>query len=158
QFWQPQTGQEDWENHSLAREVDPAAFRAAAALLPADGAVATTEAYAPHLANRKELYLLHDPRILFVADRVDWVLVGLNDHRYGVQPRQYYGLLRWVAEQRGLDVCHFARDVVLLGPGCDDPAAAAAFKDRLAVLQQQVAEDTVNPTLIEFAGADYFRP
>jgi uncharacterized membrane protein len=158
QFWQHQTGQEDWENHSLAREVDPAAFRAAATLLPADGAVATTEAYAPHLANREGLYLLHDPRILFVADRVDWVLVDLNDHRYGVQPRQYYGLLRWVAKQRGLDVCHFAGDVVLLGPGCDDPVAAAAFQIRLAELQQSVARDRVDPVLVDFVGAKFFLP
>jgi uncharacterized membrane protein len=158
QFWQPQTGQEDWENHSLAREVDPAAFRAAAALLPADGAVATTEAYAPHLANRQGLFLLHDPRILFVVDRVDWVLVDLNDHRYGVQPRQYYGLLRWVADARGLAVCYFASDVVLIGPGCDDRAAAAAYQNRLAALQQQVMGEPLNPTLVEFVGPDYFRP
>jgi uncharacterized membrane protein len=157
QFWQPRTGQDDWENHGLAAQVDPAAFRAAAALLPADGAVATTEAYAPHIANRKGLYLLHDPRILFVADRVDWVLVDLNDHRYGVQPRQYYGLLRWVADGRGLGVCHFAGDVVLLGPGCDDATAGPAFQARLAELQAEAAGERVNPVLLEFVGAEYFQ-
>jgi uncharacterized membrane protein len=155
QFWQPRTGQDDWENHSLARVVDPAAFRAAAALLPTDGAVATTEAYTPHLANREGLYLLHDPRILFVVDRVDWVLVDLSDHRYGVRPRQYYGLLRWVAERRGLGVCHFVRDVVLLGPACDD-LAAAAYLARLAELQQDVAGEAVDPALMEFVGAQFF--
>ena len=158
QFWQAQTGQDDWPNYSLTRQIDPAPFRAAAALLPADGAVATTEAYASHLANRQGLYLLHDPRILFVVDQVDWVLVDLNDLRYGVQPRAYYGLLRWVADVRGLGVCYFADDVVLLGPGCDDGVTAAAFKERLVVLQQHVAGNAVNPTLVEFVGADYFHP
>jgi uncharacterized membrane protein len=158
QFWQAQTGQDDWPNYGLVRQIDPAAFQAAAAALPAGGAVATTEAYAAHLANRPGLFLLHDPRILFVVDRVDWVLVDLNDHRYGVRPRQYYGLLRWVAAQRGLGVCHVDRDVVLLGPGCDDPAAAATFQARLAELQRSVAGDRVDPVLLEFVGAGYFDP
>ncbi|MEI2691384.1 MAG: DUF2079 domain-containing protein [Anaerolineae bacterium] len=157
QFWQPRTGQANWENYSLTRTVDQAAFQAAAALLPADGAVATTEAYAPHLANRQGLYLLHDARILFVADRVEWVLVDLNDHRYGVQPRAYYGLLRWMMDLRELEVCHFAGDVVLLGPGCADPTAAAAFLARLAELQSAAAAEPVNPVLLEFVGAEYFR-
>lgn len=156
QFWQPRTGQANWDNDSLARQVDPAAFQDAAALLPADGAVATTEAYAPHLANRAGLFLLHDPRILFVVDRVDWVLVDLTDHRYGAQPRQSYGLLRWVAAQRGLGVCHFADDVALLGPGCDDPTAGPAFQARLAALQGEAREEQVNPVLLEFVGAEYF--
>ncbi len=156
QFWQPRTGQDDWENYGLTRQIDPAAFRAAAALLPAGGAVAATEAYAPHIANRQGLYLLHDPRILFVADRVDWILVDLTDHRYGVRPRQYYGLLRWVADVRGLGVCHFAGDVVLLGPGCADPAAEPAFQARLAELQAEAAGEPVNPVLWEFVGAEYF--
>jgi hypothetical protein len=95
---------------------------------------------------------------LFVVDRVDWVLVDLNDHRYGVRPRQYYGLLRWVAAQRGLGVCHFDRDVVLLGPGCDDPAAATTFQVRLAELQRSTAGDRVDPVLLEFVGAGYFDP
>jgi len=137
--------------------VDPAAFRAAAARLPADEAVATTEAYAPHLANRQGLYLLHDPRILAVADRVDWVLVDLNDHRYGVQPRQYYGLLRWIADRRGLEVCHFAGDVVLLGPDCADPTAGAAYQARLAALQAAAAGEQVDPVLLDYLGARYFR-
>ncbi len=157
QFWQPRTGQADWENYGLARQIDAAAFRSAKALLPADASVATTEAYAPHLANREGLYLLHDPRILFVVDRVDWVLVDLNDHRYGVQPRQYYGLLRWVADVRGLGVCHFAGDVVLLGPGCADPLAGPAFEARLTELQAKAAGAQVNPVLLEFIGAEYFR-
>ncbi len=156
QFWQARTGPDDWENYGLARQVDEAAFWEAAALLPADGAVATTEAYAPHLANRQGLYLLHDPRILFVVDRVDWVLVDLNDQRYGVQPRQTYGLLRWVVDVRRLGVCHFVNDVVLLGPGCNDPAAAP-FRDRLAELQRQAAADPVNPVLLDFVGEAYFR-
>jgi uncharacterized membrane protein len=158
QFWQARPGPDDWENYGLARQVDEAAFRKAAALLPADGAVATTEAYAPHLANRQGLYLLHDPRILFVVDRVDWVLVDLNDHRYGVQPRQYYGLLRWVAAQRGLEVCHFAGDVVLLGRGCADPASGAAFRARLAELQAEVGGEQVNRVLTDYVGAKYFQP
>jgi uncharacterized membrane protein len=157
-FWQAQTGPDDWENYGLARQVDEATFWEAAALLPADGAVATTEAYAPHLANREGLYLLHDPRILFVVDRVDWVLVDLNDHRYGVQPRQTYGLLRWIAGVRGLGVCHFAGDVVLLGPGCDDPLVGPSFQARLAELQAEAAGDQVSPVLLDFVGAEYFRP
>ncbi|MFZ2488857.1 MAG: hypothetical protein WAZ19_12120, partial [Anaerolineae bacterium] len=95
--------------------------------LPTDAAVATTEAYAAHLANRQGLYLLHDPRILSVADQVDWVLVDLNDTRYGARPRQLYGLLRWIGERRGLGVHAFAGDVVLLGPGEGDAAAGAAY-------------------------------
>jgi uncharacterized membrane protein len=158
QFWQARPGPDDWENYGLARQVDEAAFRKAAALLPAGGAVATTEAYAPHLANRQGLYLLHDPRILFAVDRVDWVLVDLNDHRYGVQPRQYYGLLRWVADVRGLGVCHFAGDVALLGPGCNDPLAGPSFLARLAELQAEAAGDQVNPVLLDFVGAEYFQP
>lgn len=157
QFWQARTGQDDWPNYSLARQIDPAAFEAAAARLPADGSLATTEAYAPHLANRQGLYLLHDPRILFVADRVDWVLVDLSDHRYGVQPRAYYGLLRWVADVRGLEACHFAGDVVLLGPSCNDPAATAAYLTRLAELQRDVAGDRVDPVLLDYIGAEYFQ-
>jgi hypothetical protein len=104
------------------------------------------------------LYLLHDPRILFVVDRVDWVLVDLNDHRYGVQPGQYYGLLRWVADVRGLGVCHFAGDVALLGPGCNDPLAGPSFQARLAELQAEAAGDQVNPVLLEFVGEEYFQP
>jgi|GEM_PF-1871399 len=157
QFWQPRTGQDDWENHGLAAQVDGAAFRAAAALLPSDGAVATTEAYAPHIANRQGLYLLHDPRILYVAYRVDWVLVDLNDHRYGVQPRAYYGLLRWIADVRGLGVCHFASDVVLLGPGCGEAAANSAYRARLAELQAGAAGEQLNPVLSEFVGLEYFQ-
>jgi len=157
QFWQPQTGQTDWENYGLTGRINSTTFQEAAALLPADGAVATTEAYAPHLANRQGLYLLHDPRILFVADRVDWVLVDLNDDRYGVQPRAYYGLLRWIADVRGLETCHFAGDVVLLGPDCADAAAEAAYLDRLAELQSTAAGEAVNPVLLEFVGPEYFR-
>lgn len=158
QFWQAKTGQDDWPNYGLTRQVDREAFEAAAALLPPDGAVATSEAFAPHLANRQGLYLLHDPRILFVADRVDWVLVDLQDHRYGVQPRAYYGLLRWVAQRRGLDVCHFASDVVLLGPGCDHPTDAAAYRLRLAELQQEAVNEQVDPVLLEVIGSTYFQP
>lgn len=158
QFWQARTGQENWSNYGLARTVDAAAFRAAAARLPADGAVATSEAYAPHLANRQGLYLLHDPRILAVVDRVDWVLVDLHDHRYGVQPRTHFGLLRWVAQQRELDVCHFAGDVVLLGPDCADPAAAATYQTRLAELQAQAMDETVDAALLETLGPVYFAP
>ena len=157
QFWQPQTGQTDWENYGLTSRINPTTFQEAAARLPADGAVATTEAYAPHLANREGLYLLHDPRILFVADRVDWVLVDLNDHRYGVQPRAYYGLLRWIADVRGLETCHFGGDVVLLGPDCGDAAAEAVYLGRLAELQSAAAGEVVNPVLLEFVGAEYFR-
>lgn len=157
QPWQARTGQVNWENYGLIRQTDPAAFRAAAARLPADGAVATTEAYAPHLANRPGLYLLHDARILFVADRVEWVLVDLNDHRYGVQARATYGLLRWIMAVRELGVCHFAGDVVLLGPGCADAPAEAAFLARLAELQAAAAGETVNPVLLEFVGAEFFQ-
>jgi hypothetical protein len=134
-----------------------AAFEAAAALLPADGALATSEAYAPHLANRQGLYLLHDPHIVQVADRVDWVLVDLGDPRYGVQPRQLYGLLRWIADVRNLGVCYFRQDVVLLGAGCGDSAAAAAYDARLAVLQQEAAGEEVDPALLKFLGPGYFR-
>lgn len=160
QFWQPRTGQADWENYGLTWQVSPdsvAAFSAAADLLPTDGALATTEAYASRLANRQELFLLHDPRIVRVADRVDWVLVDLNDHRYGIQPRQLYGLLRWIADVRDLDVCYFQQDVVLLGAGCDDAAAAAAYDSSLSTLQQQVAGEDVDPALLEFLGPAYFR-
>jgi uncharacterized membrane protein len=157
QPWQPATGQANWENYSLTRTVDGAAFQTAAARLPADGAVATTEAYAPHLVNRPELYLLHDARILFVADRVEWVLVDLNDQRYGVQPRAYYGLLRWIRDVRELGVCHFAGDVVLLGPGCANAPAEAAYLARLAELQAAAAGETIDPVLLEFVGAEYFR-
>ena len=158
QFWQPRMGPLDWENYGLAWRVSPqsvTALRAATELLPADGALATSEAYASHLANRRELFLLHDPRIVRVADRVDWVLVDLNDHRYGVQPRQYYGLLRWIADVRGLEVCYFEEDVVLLGPGCGDSAAAAAYDGRLTTLQQEVAGDEVDPALLKFLGPEY---
>ncbi|MCA9871974.1 MAG: DUF2079 domain-containing protein [Anaerolineae bacterium] len=160
QFWQPRTGQANWENYGLAWQVSPesvAAFEAAAALLPADGALATTEAYASHLANREGLYLLHDPRIPEVADRVEWVLVDLNDHRYGVRPRQYYGLLRWIADMRGLSVCYFSQDVVLLGTGCDDPVAARTYETRLSDLQQEAAGEEVNDTLLKLLGPSYFR-
>ena len=160
QFWQPRTGQANWENYGLAWQVSPesvAAFEAAAALLPADGALATTEAYASHLANREGLYLLHDPRIPEVADRVEWVLVDLNDHRYGVRPRQYYGLLRWIADMRGLSVCYFSQDVVLLGAGCDDPVAARTYETRLSDLQQEAAGEEVNDTLLKLLGPSYFR-
>ncbi|MEZ4767156.1 MAG: DUF2079 domain-containing protein [Caldilineales bacterium] len=160
QFWQPRTGQADWENYGLAWQVSPetvAAFEAAARLLPADGALATTEAYAPHLANRQGLFLLHDPRIFQVVDRVDWVLVDLNDHRYGVRPRQYYGLLHWIADARGLGVCFFDGDVVLLGGGCDDPAATGAYESRLSALQEAAAGESVDPALMEFLGPIYLR-
>lgn len=83
-------------------------------------------------------------------------MVDLTDHRYGAQPRQSYGLLRWVAAQRGLGVCHFADDVALLGPGCDDPTAGPAFQARLAALQGEAREEQVNPVLLEFMGAEYF--
>ena len=156
QFWQTPTGQPSWENYSLAQHTDPAAFRAAAARLPAQAAVATSEAYAPHLANRQGLYLLHDPRILDVADRVDWVLVDLHDTRYGARPRQLYGLLRWIAERRGLDVHYFAGDVVLLGPGEGDVAAGAAYAARLAELQRAHAGDALDPGIEQAIGAEYF--
>lgn len=158
QFWQPATGQTDWENYSLSRAVDPAPFGAAAALLPGDAALATTEAYAPHLANREELHLLHDPRILVVADRVDWVLVDLLDHRYGVNPRRYYALLRWIAERRGLGVCFFADDVVLLGPGCAAHEATDAYRARLADLQRAAAGAPLDQAEIDALGAQYFQP
>ncbi|MFZ2486977.1 MAG: DUF2079 domain-containing protein [Anaerolineae bacterium] len=157
-FWQTPTGQVNWENGSLARQTDPAAFRAVAAGLPADAAVATTEAYAAHLANRQELYLLHDPRILNVADRVDWVLVDLNDTRYGARPRQLYGLLRWIAERRGLGVHVFAGDVVLLGPGEGDAAAGAAYAARLGALQRAHVGDPLDAGMAAAVGAKYFEP
>jgi hypothetical protein len=75
-----------------------------------------------------------------------------------VQPRQYYGLLRWVADARGLAVCYFADDVVLLGPGCDDPTAAASYLARLAEMQWQAAGDRVDPVLLDFVGAKFFHP
>ncbi len=158
QFWQPTTGQTDWENYGLARTVDPAPFRDAAALLPADAALATTEAFAPHLANREQLHLLHDPRILVVADRVEWVLVDLLDHRYGVNPTRTYALLRWIAERRGLGVCFFAGDVVLLGPDCAAPDATAAYRARLADLQRTAAGAPLDQAEIDALGAHYFQP
>ncbi len=75
-----------------------------------------------------------------------------------MQPRAYYGLLRWMAEQRGLGVCHFADDVLLLGPDCDDAVAAAALRQRLAELQRQVTNDPVDPTLLDFLGPAFFQP
>jgi uncharacterized membrane protein len=158
QFWQPATGQTDWENYSLTRIVDPAPFQAAAALLPADAALATTEAYAPHLANREELHLLHDPRILAVGDRVDWVLVNLQDHRYGVNPRRYYALLRWIAERRGLDACFFQGDVVLLGPGCAAQPANADYRARLTEMQRAVVDTPLDLAEIDALGARFFEP
>ncbi len=158
QFWQPATGQTDWENYGLSRTVDPEPFGAAAALLPGDAALATTEAFAPHLANREHLHLLHDPRILAVADRVDWVLVDLNDHRYGVNPKRYYGLLRWIAERRGLGVCFFEDDVVLLGPGCAAHEATEAYRARLADLQRAAAGAPLDQAEIDALGAQYFQP
>ena len=158
QFWQPATGQTDWENYSLDRTVDPAPFRAAAALLPPDAALATTEAFAPHLANREELHLLHDPRILVVADRVDWVLVNLRDHRYGVNPRRYFGLLRWIAERRGLGVCFFESDVVLLGPGCAAQGATVSYRARLADLQRAAASAPLDQAEIDALGPRFFDP
>lgn len=158
QFWQPATGPADWENYSLPQMTDPTAFAAAAALLPATGSMATTEAFAPHLAERQGLFLLHDPRILQVADQVDWVLVDLNDHRYGVQPKQYYGLLRWIAERRGLETCFFAGDVVLLGPDCDNALAEQAYLTRLHDLQQAVVDAPIDASLAEMLGYRYFAP
>lgn len=159
QPWQRQVGPADWENYGLAWQVSSesvVAFREAAARLPADASLATTEAYAPHLANRQGLYLLHDPRILQVAERVDWVLVDLNDLRYGVNPRLYYGLLRWIADRQGLAPCYFAADVVLLGPDCADGPAAAAYATRLAELQRASNGIAVDPLLIENLGGQYF--
>lgn len=156
QFWQTPTGQPEWENYSLTRATDPAAFHAAAAHLPATAAVATSEAYAAHLANRQELFLLHDPRILSVADEVDWVLIDLHDTRYGARPRQLYGLLRWIAERRGLAVHYFAGDVVLLGPGEGDAAATAAYATRLAELQRIHAGDPLDAGIEQAVGAGYF--
>ncbi|MER2599928.1 MAG: DUF2079 domain-containing protein [Caldilineales bacterium] len=158
QFWQVPTGQPGWENYSLRPMTDPAAFRAVAATLPTDAAVATTEAYAAHLANRQELYLLHDPRILSVADQVDWVLVDLNDTRYGARPRQLYGLLRWIGERRGLGVHAFAGDVVLLGPGEGDAIAGAAYAARLAALQRAHAGDALDAGMAAALGERYFAP
>ena len=158
QFWQPTTGPADWENYSLQQMTNPTAFAAAAALLPATGSVATTEAFAPHLAERQGLFLLHDPRILQVADQVDWVLVDMNDHRYGVQPKRYYGLLRWIAERRGLETCFFGGDVVLLGPGCDNALAQKAYLTRLHELQQAVVDAPIDASLVEMLGHRYFEP
>lgn len=158
QFWQRDLGVASWENYGLARQIDPAPFRAAAALLPTDGGVATTEAYAPHLANRTGLHLLHDPRIGQIVDRVEWVLVDLRDHRYGVNPKLYYALLRWVAERRGLEVCFFDRDVVLLGRGCRDPQAEVAYRARLAALQRAAAATPLDARLIETLGRRFFEP
>ena len=158
QFWQPTTGPADWENYSLQQMVDPTAYVAAATLLPADGSVATTEAFAPHLAERQGLFLLHDPRILQVADEVDWVLVDLSDHRYGVQPKLYYGLLRWIAERRSLETCFFEGDVVLLGPGCDNALAQKAYLTRLHELQQAVRNEPLDAKLVEVLGQQYFEP
>lgn len=158
QFWQPATGPADWENYSLQHTVDRDAFTAAAALLPADGAVATTEAFAPHLAEREGLFLLHDPRILQVADQVDWVLVDLGDHRYGVQPKLYYGLLRWIALRRGLAPCFLQNDIVLLGPTCPDAPFLASYSARLNALQQSAADEAIDPALIGRLGPQYFVP
>ena len=158
QFWQPTTGPADWENYSLQQMTNPTAFAAAAALLPATGSVATTEAFAPHLAERQGLFLLHDPRILQVANQVDWVLVDLNDHRYGVQPKRYYGLLRWIAERRGLETCFFGGDVVLLGPGCDNALAKQAYLTKLHDLQQAVVDAPVDASFVEMLGPHYFMP
>jgi uncharacterized membrane protein len=158
QFWQRDLGVAAWENGGLARQIDPAPFWAAAALLPADGVVATTEAYAPHLANRQGLHLLHDPRIGQVVDRLDWVLVDLSDHRYGVNPRLYYALLRWVTERRGLEVCSFDRDVVLLGRFCAKAAATGAYEARLADLQHAAAGVALDPEVIDAVGKRFFEP
>ncbi len=158
QFWQRDLGVAAWENYGVARQINPTPFHAAAALLPADGVVATTEAYAPHLANRAGLHLLHDPRIGEVVDRLEWVLVDLSDHRYGVNPRLYYALLRWVAERRSLAVCFFDQDVVLLGPGCRNPQAEAAYRARLAALQSAAAPTPLDAQLIEALGRRFFEP
>lgn len=158
QFWQQPTGSADWENYGLERRVDAQRFAQAAALLPADGAVATTEAYAPHLANRQQLYLLYDPRIMQVAGQVDWVLAALDDHRYGVIPKFYYGLLRWIAEKQALETCYFEADVVLLGRGCAEPAAATAYRARLATLQRTVADQPLSPAMLEALGPRAFTP
>lgn len=158
QFWQRDFGVANWENYGLAKQIDPAPFWAAAALLPADGVVATTEAYAPHLANRQGLHLLHDPRIGQVVDRLDWVLVDLSDHRYGVNPKLYYALLRWVAKRRGLEVCFFDGDVVLLGRNCAEAAATAAYRARLADLQRSVVDVALDPAVIDAVGRQYFEP
>jgi uncharacterized membrane protein len=158
QFWQPATGPTDWENYSLQRTLDPVAFAEAAALLPEDGSLATTEAFAPHLAERQGLYLLHDPRILQVVDQVDWVLVDLNDHRYGVEPRRYYGLLRWIVERRQLSTCYFTGRVVLLGPQCDNPEAQQTYQATLRELQWSVADMPLDPVLIEALGRRFFLP
>ncbi|MEA3335914.1 MAG: DUF2079 domain-containing protein [Chloroflexota bacterium] len=156
QFWQADAGPSDWENYSLQGQIEGEHFWQAEKLLPVDGSVATTEAYAPHLANRQDLYLLHDPRILRIADRVDWVLVDLNDHRYGVQPRLYYGLMRWITEERDLDVCYFDGDVVLLGPGCNNPGALTRFESRLQSLQLGAAGEELDPALVEYLGSQFF--
>lgn len=158
QFWQRDFGVANWENYGLARQIDPTPFWAAATLLPADGVVATTEAYAAHLANRQGLHLLHDPRIGQVVDRLDWVLVDLSDHRYGVNPKLYYALLRWVADRRRLRVCFFDKDVVLLGHACAEAAATPVYQARLADLQRAAAGVELDPAVIEALGRQYFEP
>lgn len=158
QFWQPSTGPADWENYSLQRTLDPAAFAEAADLLPEEGSLATTEAYAPHLAERQGLYLLYDPRILRVADQVEWVLVNLGDHRYGIQPKLSYALLRWIGERRGLTPCFFDGDVVLLGPGCDSTPVQEDYLTKLQALQQAVYDTPIDASLVEMLGHQYFEP
>jgi hypothetical protein len=105
------------------RNMDQDAFSTAVSLIPPDASVATTMAYAPHLASRPVIDLFYHKGVL--ADKVydyrpaDFLFLNLTDLRWGVNPRIYYAMIETAVGRDGYQAIFFQDDVALLARTSD---------------------------------------
>jgi uncharacterized membrane protein len=113
------------EVHGWERWVDAAAVRRLAAEIPAEASVAASDAFAPHLAHRRRLWVY---RCVRETPPVDWILVRVTNRRDREDPaRTAADMARKVAEG-SYGVRGFADETVLLARGmADRPEARSAF-------------------------------
>jgi uncharacterized membrane protein len=126
--------------YGLERLLDPAPFAEARQLLPDDASVATTMAFAPHLSTRPKVDLFYHKgkREAQVYDYppADYLLLHLNDFRWGENPRVYAAMIETAVGRDGYEAIFYRDDVVLLQRGAPASPATGAMLQRL----QQLAE------------------
>lgn len=126
--------------YGLERLLDPAPFAAARQMLPDEAPVATTMAFAPHLSTRPEVDLFYykGKREAQVYDYqpTEYLLLHLNDFRWGENPRVYYAMIETAVGRDGYEAIYYQDDVALLRQNISPRPETGAMLQRLLELAE----------------------
>ena len=127
--------------YGLDPQTDAGSFYRALEYLPDDADVATMMAYGPHVALRRNFFLFYDRLQLlerpYGFPQAEFLLLNLNDLRWGVNARFFYNALLTAIGRFGYEVIFAENDVVLLQKGIEPQPLTGAVLGRVQGLLEE---------------------